>query len=200
PRAVRTRPAARGRRPSPGGLDPVGMVPPIVRPAPRTARIVDRWDPGGGLTTHRRTLLGRHIPRSTSRPRAAPPVRRGARPGRRRPRPAPPAGRRPPRRPRPRRLGRRLRRPHRGRAGRAAPARRRRRAAAPRPALARAGSAAACGDRPEAARDEPPPPSGRVEGATLRFDEPVSTVTDLLAPTGEGEPWTIVGSVFDPDR
>jgi len=86
-----------------------------------------------------------------------------------------------------------------GRAG-AARGRRRRRAVALLAALALAGSAAACGDRTEAARDEPPPTFSRAEGAALRFDEPVSTVTDLLAPTGEGEPWTIVGSVFDPDR
>jgi hypothetical protein len=33
---------------------------------------------------------------------------------------------------------------------------------------------------------------------SLRYDEPISQVTDLLAPTEEGGPWRIVGSVLDP--
>jgi hypothetical protein len=72
-----------------------------------------------------------------------------------------------------------------------------------RPALgalvALALGAAACSGGSSASGDERPTFS-RAGGSSLRFEEPASTVSDLVAPTGEGEPWTIVGSLYDPDE
>jgi hypothetical protein len=44
----------------------------------------------------------------------------------------------------------------------------------------------------------PEPTFERADGTSLRFEEPVATVADLLPPAAEGEAWTIAGSVFDP--
>lgn len=64
-------------------------------------------------------------------------------------------------------------------------------------ALLAASSACAGGDATEAAeRNEPT--FRVVEHDSLRFTEPVSSVSDLLAPAEEGEPWHIVGSVLEP--
>lgn len=60
-----------------------------------------------------------------------------------------------------------------------------------------AASACSAGGATEAAeRNEPT--FSTVSDEKLRFTEPVSTVTDLLAPAEEGQPWTIVGSVLEP--
>jgi len=40
----------------------------------------------------------------------------------------------------------------------------------------------------------------RASGTSFTYKKPISTTSDLLAPTGEGKPWTIVGSLLDPDR
>jgi hypothetical protein len=58
-------------------------------------------------------------------------------------------------------------------------------------------SACAAGGATEAAeRNEPT--FSMVSDEKLRFTEPVSTVSDLLPPAAEGEPWHVVGSVLDP--
>ena len=49
------------------------------------------------------------------------------------------------------------------------------------------------------AEGEAAPTFRRAEGDALAFDEPVSTASDLIAPGAEDEPWTIVGSVLDPE-
>ena len=60
-----------------------------------------------------------------------------------------------------------------------------------------ASSACSAGGATEAAeRNEPT--FSMVSDDKLRFTEPVSTVTDLLPPAEEGQPWLIVGSVMDP--
>lgn len=60
-----------------------------------------------------------------------------------------------------------------------------------------AASACAAGGASEAAEHNAPT-FKKVTADTLRFTEPVSTVSDLLAPAKEGEPWRIVGSVLEP--
>jgi hypothetical protein len=64
-------------------------------------------------------------------------------------------------------------------------------------ALLAAGCAA--GGATEAAEHNPPT-FKRVKDDTLRFTEPVSTVSDLQAPAKEGHPWRIVGSVLEPSN
>ena len=54
-----------------------------------------------------------------------------------------------------------------------------------------------CGPSGGAATD-PGPTFHRVESDALHFAEPVSTVTDLLPPAEDGEPWRIFGSLLDP--
>ena len=49
------------------------------------------------------------------------------------------------------------------------------------------------------AEGEAAPTFRRAEGDALAFDEPVSTASDLIAPASEDGPWTIVGSVLDPE-
>ncbi|HEY8523410.1 MAG TPA: hypothetical protein VIL48_00505 [Acidimicrobiales bacterium] len=57
---------------------------------------------------------------------------------------------------------------------------------------------AACSGSSEASPSDPDPTFRRAEGQNLRFPEPVATVSQLVPPT-EDEPWTVVGSVFDPE-
>ena len=59
--------------------------------------------------------------------------------------------------------------------------------------------ATACGGSSEATSGEPRATFARAEGNTLQFQEPVATVADLMAPGAEDAPWTIVGSIYDPD-
>ncbi|HEX6568214.1 MAG TPA: hypothetical protein VF015_03585 [Acidimicrobiales bacterium] len=46
---------------------------------------------------------------------------------------------------------------------------------------------------------EASPTFARANGPSLMFDEPLAKVSDLVPPAAEGDPWTIVGSVYDPD-
>ncbi|HET6949879.1 MAG TPA: hypothetical protein VFI47_05875 [Acidimicrobiales bacterium] len=59
--------------------------------------------------------------------------------------------------------------------------------------------ASACSTGSTAADGDHQPTFARATGTSLVYDEPVATAADLLPPAGEGEPWTIVGSLFDPD-
>ncbi len=38
----------------------------------------------------------------------------------------------------------------------------------------------------------------RAAGSSIAYEEPVADVADLLAPAADGQPWLILGSVFDP--
>jgi hypothetical protein len=58
--------------------------------------------------------------------------------------------------------------------------------------------AAACSGGSGNAADDERPTFSRAGGSSLGFDEPAATVSDLVAPAGDGEPWTIVGSLYDP--
>jgi hypothetical protein len=57
---------------------------------------------------------------------------------------------------------------------------------------------AACTGSSEASPSEPDPTFSRSQGQTIEFPEPVATVAQLLPPTDD-QPWTVVGSVFDPE-
>ena len=61
-----------------------------------------------------------------------------------------------------------------------------------------AGLVASCSTGSEAGPDPTSPTFARANGAALALDEPVASVADLVAPAEEEQPWTIVGSVFDP--
>ncbi len=58
--------------------------------------------------------------------------------------------------------------------------------------------AAACSGSSEAASDQSNPTFTRASGSAIAYEEPASSVSDLLAPAGEGQPWLVVGSTFDP--
>jgi hypothetical protein len=60
--------------------------------------------------------------------------------------------------------------------------------------------AAACSGGSGAASDDERSTFSRASGRSLGFDKPAATVSDLVAPAGDGEPWTIVGSLYDPDK
>jgi hypothetical protein len=57
--------------------------------------------------------------------------------------------------------------------------------------------ATACGPSGGSATD-PGPTFHRVDSDALRYPEPVSSVSDLLAPAEDGEPWRIFGSILEP--
>ena len=79
------------------------------------------------------------------------------------------------------------------------PGRRRRRTAIAT-VLTVAATAAACGTAPSGDGEAAPPTFSRASGASLAFEQPVSNVTDLVAPIpGEEPEWMIVGSLFEPD-
>jgi hypothetical protein len=59
-------------------------------------------------------------------------------------------------------------------------------------------AAAACSTGTEAGPDELEATFSRAHGNSLAYEEPVADVSDLVAPGGEGQGWTIVGSVFEP--
>ena len=67
-------------------------------------------------------------------------------------------------------------------------------------ALGLATSSVACSGGPDQGAGADEPTFRRANGQSIAYDEPVSTTSDLLAPTAEGKPWTIVGSLLDPDR
>ncbi len=71
-----------------------------------------------------------------------------------------------------------------------------------RPALAAlvalALGAAACSGGSGLASGDERPTFSRARGSALGFGKPASTVSDLVAPAGDGQPWTIVGSLYDP--
>ncbi len=79
-------------------------------------------------------------------------------------------------------------------------ARRRQGRAALAALVALALGAAACSGGSGIALDDERPTFSRAGGSSLGFDEPASTVSDLVAPAGDGEPWTIVGSLYDPEE
>jgi hypothetical protein len=60
-----------------------------------------------------------------------------------------------------------------------------------------AGSACSAGGATEAAEHNAPT-FRKATDEMLRFTEPVSSISDLLAPAKEGEPWRVVGSVLEP--
>ena len=46
--------------------------------------------------------------------------------------------------------------------------------------------------------DDADPTFERAAGSSITYEEPVADVADLLAPAAEGQPWLILGSVYDP--
>ena len=62
-----------------------------------------------------------------------------------------------------------------------------------------AASTVACSGGPDQGAGADQPTFRRSEGSSLAYNEPISTTSDLVAPAAEGEPWTIVGSLLDPD-
>jgi hypothetical protein len=58
---------------------------------------------------------------------------------------------------------------------------------------------AACSGGPEVTSTEVDPTFRRATGSAIAYEEPVARVADLLAPAAEGEPWLVLGSVFDPE-
>lgn len=59
--------------------------------------------------------------------------------------------------------------------------------------------AAACSTSTEAGTDAPAATFARASGEGLALTEPIAQVSDLIGPWDEDAPWTIVGSVFDPE-
>jgi hypothetical protein len=58
--------------------------------------------------------------------------------------------------------------------------------------------AGACARSSNASSDGADPTFERAAGSSITYEEPVADVTDLLAPAAEGQPWLILGSVYDP--
>ncbi|HEY7073686.1 MAG TPA: sialidase family protein [Acidimicrobiales bacterium] len=67
-------------------------------------------------------------------------------------------------------------------------------------ALGLAATSVACSGGPDQGTGAEQPTFRRAEGSHIAFDTPVSTTSDLLPPAGEGQPWTIVGSLLDPEK
>jgi hypothetical protein len=84
------------------------------------------------------------------------------------------------------------------RSGRARPGRPWRRALAAAVALGVVSAACSSGGGGDGETSEQAPTFARATGSGLSFEEPVATVSDLLTPTADDQPWTIAGSVFDP--
>ncbi len=59
--------------------------------------------------------------------------------------------------------------------------------------------AAACSGSSEAGPDDTSPTFARAHGSSLALTDPVASVSDLVAPAAEGDSWTVVGSIFDPE-
>jgi WD40 repeat protein len=63
-----------------------------------------------------------------------------------------------------------------------------------------AAGAAACGTAPSGDGEAAPPTFARATGASLAYEQPVASATDLIAPTDDAsDGWTVVGSIFEPD-
>jgi hypothetical protein len=58
--------------------------------------------------------------------------------------------------------------------------------------------AGACAGGSSASSDAADPTFERAAGSSITYEEPVADVADLLAPAAEGQPWLILGSVYDP--
>ena len=58
--------------------------------------------------------------------------------------------------------------------------------------------AAACSGSSATSTESAEPTFERAAGSSIAYEEPVANVADLLAPVAEGQPWLILGSVFDP--
>ncbi len=61
-----------------------------------------------------------------------------------------------------------------------------------------AGLVASCSTGSEAGPDPTSSTFVRANGSGVALEEPLANVADLVAPTEEDQPWTIVGSVFNP--
>ena len=61
------------------------------------------------------------------------------------------------------------------------------------------GLVAACSTSTQAGPDRVSPTFARANGSAMLVEKPVANVADLVAPIGEDTPWTIVGSLFDPE-
>jgi hypothetical protein len=61
-------------------------------------------------------------------------------------------------------------------------------------ALVAAGCAGASSSAPGATH----PTFERADGSSIAYEQPVADVADLLAPAADGQPWLILGSMFDP--
>jgi hypothetical protein len=59
-------------------------------------------------------------------------------------------------------------------------------------------AASACAPSGGAATADPGPSFHRVSNDALRFSQPISSVTQLMAPAAQGEPWRIFGSMLEP--
>jgi hypothetical protein len=58
--------------------------------------------------------------------------------------------------------------------------------------------AGACAGGPSASSDKAEATFDRAAGSSITYEEPMADVADLLAPAAEGQPWLILGSVYDP--
>jgi hypothetical protein len=58
--------------------------------------------------------------------------------------------------------------------------------------------AAACSSGSPATSDTAEPTFHRAAGSSITYEDPVANVTDLLAPVADGQPWLVLGSIFDP--
>ena len=58
--------------------------------------------------------------------------------------------------------------------------------------------AGACAGNPDASSNSGDPTFERAAGSSITYEEPVAEVEDLLAPVADGQPWLILGSLFDP--
>jgi hypothetical protein len=63
-----------------------------------------------------------------------------------------------------------------------------------------AGLVSACGASDDGTAGATGPTFQRVESDALHYPDPVSTVTDMLAPAADGEDWRIFGSVLEPSN
>jgi hypothetical protein len=58
--------------------------------------------------------------------------------------------------------------------------------------------AGACAGGSSASTDAADPTFERAAGSSITYEEPMADVADLMAPAAEGQPWLILGSVYDP--
>jgi hypothetical protein len=58
--------------------------------------------------------------------------------------------------------------------------------------------AGACAGSSNASSDGSEPTFERAAGSSITYEDPMADVADLLAPAADGQPWLILGSVYDP--